>query len=432
MSIWRLVAKEIGYRRLNFALAAVAVLVAVGSVVGVLTLLKGHRLRAEQIETVQSEKAGEIGFKLKDDARRIMKGLGYNVLILHREQDLGEFYTRGQASRLFPEEYADRLAQSNIVLVQHVLPSLHRRLEWPEKQKRIILIGVRGELQRMYMDPKKPMIQPVPEGEMVVGRVLADEAGLDVGQTVQLLGRKFKVAKIHERRGDEDDYTVWISLAEAQEMFGQPDKIDTILALSCVCADASLGTMEEQITALLPETRVIRLEHEAAIRRASRASAGKRAGEFLELGEAGRQSLRSERQALATWVVPLVVVGCIVWVGLMALGNVRARRAEIGILRAMGVRSGQVVGIFLGRAVMVGLIGAVVGYAVGFALAALWDGREAGEGLLTSGPAGAAALFGPGLLAGVLLLAPILSAAASLVPALLAAQEDPAMILREE
>jgi len=432
MSIWRLIGREIGYRRLNFALAALAVLVAVGSVVAVLTLLRGHAVRAERIQEAKSEKVGQTAFELKDDARRIMKGLGYNVLILHADQDLGEFYTRGQASKLFPEEYADRLAQSNIVLVQHVLPSLHRRLEWPEQKKKIILVGTRGEVQRMHMNPKKPMIQPVPESEMVVGYVLADEVGLEVGQEVKLLGRTFTIRKIHDRRGDEDDYTAWINLSDAQVLFDQSGEIDTILALSCYCANASLSEMEDKITDLLPDTRLITLEHEAAIRQASRASAGKRASQFVELEEAGRESLTMERKVLAAWVVPLVVVGCIVWVGLMTLGNVRTRRREIGILRAMGVRGRQVVGMFLGRAVMVGLIGSIAGYAIGFALAVLWDGRSAAEGALTGGPAGAAALFGPALLVGALLVAPVLSAAASLMPALLAAQDDPAMVLREE
>jgi len=432
MSIWRLIGREITYRRLNFALAAVAVLVAVASVVGVLTLLKGYHVRAEQIQAAQAEKAGEIGFQLKDDARRITKDLGYNLLILPKDQNLAEFYTSGGATKTMPIAFAETLADSRIVIVRHLLPSLHRRIEWEETREPIIVIGTRGEVPRTHLDPKKPMIEAVPQGTIVLGRVLAEKADVTVGSTVRLLGREFEVTKIHQRRGNEDDVTAWINLSEAQELLDQPGRINAILALSCLCADTSLGSLTEQVTGLLPETKVIKLEREAAIRRATRASAGKHAQQFLQLDEAGRQSLRSERQALATWVVPLVVLGCIVWVGLMALGNVRARRSEIGILRAMGIRSGQVVGIFLGRAVMVGLLGAAVGYVLGFILAVAWDAREAGEGLLASGPAGAAALFGPGLLLGALLLAPVLSAAASLVPALLAAREDPAMILREE
>jgi hypothetical protein len=433
MSIWRLVAREIGYRRLNFALAALAVLVAVGSVVAVLTLLKGHDVRAARIEQERSEKVGEVGAGLKDDARRLMLDLGYNVLILPAEQSLAEFYTSGGASKTMPIEYARTLADSQIVIVQHLLPSLHRRIDWPTIGEPIILIGTRGEVPRSHMDPKKPMLDAVAPGTSVVGCVLAEKANVDVGSKIQLLGREFTVTKVHERRGNEDDVTVWINLEEAQELLDQPGRINAILALSCLCADTSLGSLTEQITGLLPDTQVIKLEREAAIRRATRAAAGKRAAEFLAVDEAGRESLASERRTLAAWVMPLVVVGCIVWVGLMALGNVRARRTEIGILRAMGVRSGQVVGMFLGRAVMVGLIGAVAGYVLGFAVAVVWDGRAAGgEGLLAGGPAGAAALFGPGLLVAALLLAPVLSAAASLAPALLAAQEDPAVILREE
>ena len=229
MSIWRLIAKEIGYRRLNFALAAVAVLVAVGSVVAVLTLLKGHRLRAEQIETVQSEKAGEIGFQLKDDARRITKDLGYNVLILPVKQNLAEFYTSGGASKTMPVEYAQTLADSRIVIVRHLLPSLHRRVEWPQIGEPIILIGTRGEVPRSHLDPKKPMIEAVAPGTVVVGRVLAEKANLEVGSGVRLLGREFKVTKIHERRGNEDDVTAWINLAEAQELLEQPGRINAIL-----------------------------------------------------------------------------------------------------------------------------------------------------------------------------------------------------------
>ncbi|MFO8014370.1 MAG: FtsX-like permease family protein [Phycisphaerae bacterium] len=432
MSIWRLIAREITYRRLNFALAAVAVLVAVASVVGVLTLLKGHHVRAERIEAAESEKAAELGHKLWDDARRITLNLGYNVLVLPKEQSLAEFYTGGGGTQTMPIQHARTLADSQIVIVRHLLPSLHKRVDCPAVGEPIFLIGTRGEVPRSHLDPKKPMIDAVAPGTVVVGRVLAEKANLEVGSTLDLLGRQFKVTKIHERRGNEDDVTAWINLAEAQELLDQPGRINAILALSCLCADTSLGSLQEQITGLLPDTQVIKLEHEAAVRRATRAAAGKRGKEFVALGEAGRESLRAEREALATWVVPLVVVGCIVWVGLMALGNVRARRTEIGILRAMGVRGGQVVGIFLGRAVLVGLIGAVVGYVAGFVLAVEWDARDAGEGLVASGPAGAAALFGPGLLVGALLLAPLLSAAASLVPALLAAQEDPALILSEE
>jgi len=430
MTVWRLVAKEIGYRRLNFALGAFAVLVAVGCLVAVLTLLRGHRLRAEQIGEDQKARTQDVGANLKDDARRLMLELGYNVLILHKDQNLGEFYAQGRASKLMPETYAGQLAASNQLLVRHLLPSLQERIVWPEQNEP--LIGTRGEVPQTHLDPKKPMIVAVPKGTVVLGSVLAQKAGLEVGRQVKLLGRAFTVGKIHERRGNEDDATAWIDLSEAQELLGKPGRINAILALGCLCVTQIPGGVSKQITSILKDTQVIELLREAAIRRATRTAAGNRAGQFVELQEAGRESLRVEREALATWVILPVVLGCIVWVGLLALGNVRRRRTEIGILRAMGVRAGQIVSIFLTRALLVGLMGAAIGYAVGFAVAAAWDAREGGGVALGGKAVGVAALFGPVLLLAALVLAPLLSAMASLVPAMMAAQQDPATVLREE
>ena len=432
MTVWRLVAKEIGYRRLNFALGTVAVLVAVGCVVAVLTVLGGYDVRAEGIGEDQKARTQDIGANLKDDARRLMLELGYNVLILHKDQDLGEFYAQGRASKLMPEAYAETLVASRTLLVRHLLPSLQERIVWPEQNEPIILIGTRGEVPQTHLDPKKPMIAAVPKGTMVLGSVLAQKAGLEVGGQVKLLGRAFTVGKIHERRGNEDDATAWIDLAEAQELLGKPGRINAILALGCLCVTEVPGGVSKQITSILKDTQVIELLREAAIRRATRTAAGNRAGQFVGLQKAGRESLRLEREALATWVILPVVLGCIVWVGLLALGNVRRRRTEIGILRAMGVRAGQIVSIFLVRALLVGLIGAAVGYAAGFAVAVAWDAREGGGVALGAKAVGVVALFGPVLLLATLVLAPLLSALASLVPAMMAAQQDPATVLREE
>jgi putative ABC transport system permease protein len=432
MTVWRLVAKEIGYRRLNFALGAFAVLVAVGCLVAVLTLLDGHRLRAEQIGEDLKARTQDIGAGLKDDARRLMLELGYNVLILHKDQGLGEFYAQGRASKLMPETYAEELVASRTLLVRHLLPSLQERIVWPEQDEPIILIGTRGEVPQTHLNPKKPMIAAVPKGTMVLGSVLAQKVGLEVGQKVKLLDRAFTIGKIHERRGNEDDATAWIDLAEAQELLGKPGRINAILALGCLCVTEVPGGVSQQITTILKDTQVVELKREAAIRRATRTAAGNRAGQFVGLEKAGRESLRAERDALATWVILPVVLGCVVWVGLLALGNVRRRRTEIGILRAMGVRAGQILAIFLARALVVGFIGAVVGYAVGFAVAVAWDMREAGGTALGGQAVGAAALFAPVLLVATLVLAPLLSAMASLVPAMMAAQQDPAIVLREE
>ena len=136
---------------------------------------------------------------------------------------------------------------------------------------------------------------------------------------------------------------------------------------------------------------------------------------------ATRLHLRRTREDFAAYLVPLVIIGCCVWIGLLMLSNVRERRGEIGILRAVGLQSRQVFSIFLIKATLVGLLGSCLGYFVGFVVGAAWAN-------LRSSSVG---LFSPSLFFLVLMASPLLCVLASLVPARIAAQQDPAEVLRE-
>jgi len=428
MTPWRLVAKEIAYRKLNFALAVLAVAVAVGCLVGELSLLASHEARAEQLGEDQAAAARDRTRRLEDDYRVITVNLGYNVLILPREQDLAEFHLSGHTTRTMPEEYAQRLAAATIITVQHLLPTLQQKVDWPEKKTAVLLVGTRGETPAAHRDPKKPIRDAVPRGEMIGGRILAEQLHLAPGDAVPLLGRTFKVREVRPPAGNEDDVTVWINLAEAQELLGQPGRISAILALSCFCAEATPEGIRREITRVLPETQVVELSPQAATRRAARARAAAYGAEEAAAEASARSAARAERQAFAAWAVPVVIVACIIWVGVLALVNVRERRDEIAILRALGTSARRIFTIFLAKSLLAGLTGAAVGYAAGLALGQAWMRWESGGAAV----AGSAPAFDVSLLAAVLLAAPLLSAAASLVPALTAAQQDPAVILREE
>ena len=113
------------------------------------------------------------------------------------------------------------------------------------------------------------------------------------------------------------------------------------------------------------------------------------------------------------------------WVALLAFGNVRERRAEIGVLRALGVRSLQILAVFLGRAVLMGIAGACLGLAAGFLVGSLWrEGATSAQGVSVR-------LDAPLLLA-VLIGAPVVAALAGWLPSYLAAQQDPAEVLSQE
>ena len=358
-----------------------------------------------------------------------MIGLGYNVLVIPKGEDLMRFHARGYAVETMPEEYVRRLAEAKTITVQHLLPSLPQEIEWPERKCTVLLAGTRGEAPQSHRDPKKPLQPAVPPGGMIVGSVLAERLGLKPGDKTVLLGKTFTVSKVHPPRGNADDVTAWIDLAEAQALLGKPGRINAILALSCFCAEATLDGISREVGSILDnQVQVVERTPQADARRAARARAAEHGEETLAAGAADREELRTERHALAAWIIPLIIAGCAVWVGLMAFTNARDRSTEVGILRAIGVRSGQVLTVFLARAVLVGVAGAAVGYAAGFAIGIGWDAHEAAAGESV----GAAALFDPAALAAVLVAAPLLSAVASLLPAMMAAGCDPAVVLREE
>jgi len=429
MNGWRLIRKEIIYRKLEFGLGVLAVSVAVGCMVAVMTLLRGHDLRVTELTNEQEEATLALMRKVQDDYRVIMKKLGYNLLIMHKDQSLMEFLAQGYASRLMPEEFVGQLAASNIVTIRHLLPTLHQKITWPEYDDTpLVLIGVRGEVPPGFGDPKEPMMDPVQPGNMRIGYVLHEQLGLDVGDTATLLGRKFTVTEVHAARGNTDDLTVWIHLDEAQKILQKPGKINAIMALNCLCVGGDIESIRENVAAILPETQVIQLAARALVRSEARGRASTLNTETAQNDDAYHARLRHEREAFAAWMIPLVIIGCIVWVGLLSFSNVRQRTTEIGILRALGYRSKQIMAIFLSKAVLMGLAGAVVGYVAGFFVGIAWGRLED----IPISVQSAVSLFNPSLLTSILMTAPILAAVASWIPAVIAVQQDPAVVLRED
>lgn len=266
MNLWRLVTREILFRKLSFALAVLAVLTAIGCLVAELTLLHrydlqtAHLVAQKEVETSQrmqeveqstlermavflretndrmnqmqeetaaylKKREAETAARMKqleDDYRKIALKLGFNILILPKDQNLSDLFADDFASKYMPEEYAERLAKSGIASINHLLPSLQQKLKWPEQERTIIVIGVRGEVPFLNRaNDKKPLLQPVPAGSMVVGHELHRNLKLKPGDKVKLLDKEFTIHQVHPERGNKDDITLWINLKEAQQLLNR-------------------------------------------------------------------------------------------------------------------------------------------------------------------------------------------------------------------
>jgi predicted lysophospholipase L1 biosynthesis ABC-type transport system permease subunit len=238
------------------------------------------------------------------------------------------------------------------------------------------------------------------------------------------MGREFTVTRTHPERGTKDDITVWINLAEAQELLGRKGQINGILALECVCAADSLPKVRAEIAGVLPETQVIEYQSQALARAEARQRAAAEAQAALQHERDRRARLRKEREDFASVLVPVVMTVSTVWIGLLAWTNVRDRRQEIGILRAIGVRTGTLLALLLSRAALMGLAGALLGFVGGWSVGLAW--RETAGAMPVVVPLRWTWLWM--VAAG----APLVAMLAAWLPSLAAIQMDPAETLSQE
>ena len=428
MTIWNLLIREILHRKVSFALAVLSVMVASGSLIGSVTLLRIHDIHTGKL--LEQKQAGleQRMAQLKDDTRKAMLKLGFNIVILPKDQNLSDWYADDYASKYMPEDYVHKLADSGIVTVRHFLPSLQQKIEWAEYKRTIILVGTRGEVPNLHKNPLKPLVQPVPPGTISLGYELHRSLEMKVGDTVELMGRQFKVHACHKVRGNKDDITAWIYLAEAQELLDKPGLINAILALECLCTTDALPKIRQEIAGILAETQVIERGSRAIARAEARTKVEEQARIAIEKEKIAREDLRAVRERLASILTPVVVTACAVWIAILGFTNVRARREEIGILRAVGVRSRHIMVMFVSRHVLLGVLGGALGFVAGVLAAVYFGTAHEGTqirmidmdlswaGLILASVGGAAAL----------------AVIAGWIPTMVAARQDPADVLRND
>ncbi len=457
MKLSQLIVREITHRKLNFLLSVVAVMIAALAIVSADWIIRRDALVTQRIlaekqaetEAAVEAKVREVklaGAELEDAVRKQMKGLGFNVLVLPEDQDPAELHLQGSLSTTMPEAYADRLSQSKIMTINHLLPTVMKQVRWPEQDLDVVLYGTRGEVPIMHRDLKKPLLDAVAPGQMVVGHTIAQRLDLEVGQEVEFMGEPFNVSKLHPERGSADDVTVWIDLGQAQQLLGMENLVHAILALECECAGDRISQIRAEISGVLPGTQVIERYSKALARAESRtkakevaeaslASEQRAAEATLARESASRANLERQHQRVAQLVIPLVLVLAAAAVGLLAYANVRYRREEIGILRALGLRTRQILAVFLGKAAVSGLLGGVVGVGLGIGIGNLVAlGVDPASSVPMDGIHGAL-LSTPGFLITLIttpLLAVALAMLSSWVAAVMAANQDAAVVLQGE
>ncbi len=381
MTTFHLILKEIRHRKVNFLLGLLGVAVAATLFVFFFTAADASRR----------------------ETARLMRDIGLNLRILPKNTDMNRFWAVGFSDQTMPEAFVDRLASQRGLNYTHLQATLQKRYEW--RNRHVILTGIRPEVSPPDR-PEASMTFKVEPGTAYVGFELAREFGLKKGQSIELGGKTLRIERCLSETGTDDDIRIYGHLRDVQDVLKLPGQINEIRALNCLCLNVNqdpIIALREQLDRTLPETKVIQMKAIAD----------------------ARENQRRMVERYLSFVMPFVLVLSVVWVGLLAMVNVRERRQEIGILRAIGHGSGIIATLFLGKAIVVGIIGAVLGFAVGTCLATVF-----GPDIFRMVSKTIVPMYS--LLGWSLLIASVFSALASFVPTSLAITQDPAITLSQE
>jgi ABC-type lipoprotein release transport system permease subunit len=425
MSIWSMMLHEIAYRKLNFLLGLTGIAAAIALLVGVLTSLQFHAVRSDEFVSRKEEETKAVMAALRSDLRKAMQRLGYNAVVLPKDQSLGDWYAEDYAANTMPESCASRLAETR-ELVDRYLPRLRRKLKWEERQWMILVVGVGQErILDTSVAEGTPLAAAIPPGSCVVGYELHNALGLKAGQEITILGRAVRVEKCEEELGTKDDISIWMPLADAQALLHKPGVINEIMIVEHLSLWGDLAEVRRRMAGVLPNCQVVEIASETLSRTHARIKIAEEAQAAVAQERERQALLYAERRRAILKLGPLGFLACAVWIGFLMYLNVRERAPEIGVLRAVGFRAGDVRALVLSKACLLGAAGGLVGFAFGTAAVMLLEVRvQAGSAL------------GRGIALEPLALAEALGVAVCLVgswlPARAAAAMDPAEVLHEE
>ncbi len=379
MTVLRWIVAELRFRSVGTAVALFGIVIA-SAVAVALTLF-------------------EDGFER--ETRRIVRDIGFNVRIIPKETDLDRFYLEGYSELTIPEDAVHRLAAAGDISYNHLVATLKKKLTVTDKT--VFLLGVSPTYFPKGRKKKSPMMFAVEPGTAHVGSRIAEASGATKGGTITLGAESFRVARVMPKTSTPDDVTIYTHLADAQRVLSLEGRINEIKAIDCLCLTADenpAAILERELAAVLPEARVFHLSTMADAR--------------------ARQ--RQTVEELAAVLVPMVALAACLMVAVLAFINVRDRRSEIGVLRALGYGGGRVLALFLGKATVLGVIGGGLGFALGTTIA-LSYGQTLFE--LTA----KAMKTDWSLLGWSLLLTPMFAIAASFLPTLIAVRQEPSQNL---
>ena len=388
MNPFRLIIKELYYRKINSLIILLTVIIASTVSVAIYSLSKAS----------------------ENETRKIMREQGLNLYIFPKGTNLIDFYSVNNTP-YFPEKYVNVLAESKTFdAVRHLTGILQVKYpDWKDpngSSHQILLIGYMNEAMQRFLPEQELMGTDVEKGTVQVGSQLA--RNIPEGAPFKITGSEgkeysFEIVKRFGEGKGMIDQGVAFNLEDLQTVLGMEGQINKIEALGCVCRDGRINNARKQVQAIFADLEVT---------------------EISSIADA-RENQRLMMNKYGSFIIPFVVLASLLITGLLFYQNVTARTREIGLMKAMGTSNWGIVLMFLAKACIIGLVGGIIGFFLG-SLIAEYFGKEIFRFTAPDiKPLWNLFLF-------TILLFPVLWMLASWIPALKATQVDAARTLSQE
>lgn len=189
---------------------------------------------------------------------------------------------------------------------------------------------------------------PVTSDEALVGARLAEVLAIQPGEMLDVQGQIVRVIGVLEENGSPDDDILFLDLSLAQRLMSKPGTIN-LVEVAALCTECPIEEMVKQISEVLPQARVTALRQAVTLR----------------METVGQLT----RFAFAVSLV-VIAIGALVVLTTM-LGAVSERRQEVGLFRALGFRRAHIERVIVGEALVVSLVGGILGWVIGMGTAML-------------------------------------------------------------
>ena len=241
------------------------------------------------------------------------------------------------------------------------------------------------------------MINDLGNNETLVGADVASLHGLKEGDTIQLLGKDFRVLAVLPATGTVDDGRIFAHLHTVQQLAGRGPVVNAIEVVGC-CKQIAAGLVDN-LRDLLPDAKIVTIAQVVQT----------------------QQTVNQMMSRLAVGLLGiLAIVGGVSTASTM-YSNVHERRREIGTMMALGATPGFVLRVFLGKAILLGLLGGLIGAVLGTMVAVIFGPHLVNTVVRPL----------PWLIAAGSGIALLMTVSATYLPARRAARLDPCFCLRE-